>query len=335
MKAFVTGGTGFIGANLVAGLNRRGIGVRVLHRENSSLEALTSLEFEGVVGDILDESAALAEAMAGCDWLFHVAAVADYWRQGTERLYRVNVEGTRRLLAAAEKAKISRFVFTSSLAAMGLPEKGSEGPPSGPQLLDEQSSFNLAPEAFPYGHSKALAEAAVQEAVAVGLEAIIVNPTVVLGPRDVNLISGSLIVEAARGRLRFAPPGGVNFVAVEDVVAGHIAAAERGRVGERYILGAHNLPYAEAITTICEVVGQPPPQLQIPRWALGPAAAAVAAARAVLGNRVPVDSRQVRMMGAFIYADTEKAVRELNLPQTPFKNAVQQSYSWYNEHGYL
>ena len=137
MKALVTGGTGFIGANLVAALNERGVEVRVLHRSTSSLEALTGLRFESAIGDILDKPGKLASAAADCDWVFHVAAVADYWRQNKERLYQVNVEGTRRVAAAARLAGVRRLVFTSSLAAMGLPE--------GREPLTEADYYEAAP----------------------------------------------------------------------------------------------------------------------------------------------------------------------------------------------
>jgi dihydroflavonol-4-reductase len=175
----------------------------------------------------------------------------------------------------------------------------------------------------------------VQEAVAAGLEAVIVNPSVTLGPRDVNQISGSIIIEAARGLLRFTAPGGVNFVDVDDVALGHLAAASHGRVGERYILGAHNLPYAEAIPVVCRVVGKSPPAVRLPSFALPPLAVAVRLARAVLGNRVPMNEGQVRLLSAFLYADSGKAQRELGLPQTPFESTVQKTYNWYMENGYL
>lgn len=328
MRAFVTGGTGFVGANLVQALNERGIAARVLLRSTSSQEALAGLSYETAAGDILDDQRSLAQAMEGCEWVFHVAAVADYWRQKTERLYRVNVEGTRNLLGAAHAAGVRRFVFTSSLAALGVPQSPGE-------LLDESHQFNLPPASFPYGHSKALAEREVQAAVREGLEAVIINPSIVLGPRDINQISGSLIVQAAKGRLRFVAPGGANFVDVADVARGHIAAAEKGRPGERYILGAHNLTHREASTIICEVVGQKPPRLPLPGWLLPLAAMGVRAARALVGNAIPADENQVRLMAAFIYADSGKAREELSLSQTPFRTTVQRTYDWYNQHGYL
>ena len=327
MRALVTGGTGFVGANLVAALNDRGVEALVLHRESSSKRALEGLVYESVIGNILDEPEALARSMEGCDWVFHVAAVADYWRQGREWLYKVNVEGTRRVLQAAKLAGVRRLVFTSSLAAMGMPQEG--------ELLTEEDEFNLRPEQFPYGHSKYLAEQEVQRAVEQGLKAVIVNPSIVLGARDLNQISGSIVVEVARGLVRFLPPGGANYVAVEDVAAGHIAAAEKGRAGERYILGGENLPSAEMVALVAEVVGRPAPRLRLPAWVLPPAAWAVRGARAVLGNRVPLDENQVRLLSRYIYADNRKAVQELDLPQTPVRTAVQRAYNWYNRNGVL
>ncbi len=327
MKAFITGGTGFVGANLVEALNREGIEARVLRRESSSLLALDGLEYESAVGDILRPAAQLAELMAGCDWVFHVAAVSDYWRQGTEWLYKVNVEGTKNVLAAAQLAGVGRFVHTSSLAALGLPEAG--------QLLDESSQFNLAPAQWPYAHSKHLAEIEVQRAVDGGLSAVIVNPTAVLGPRDVNEISGSIVLEAARGLLRFFPPGGTNYVDVADVAAGHIAAAKIGQVGERYLLGGINLSHQEVVTTVCEIVGRPTPKLRISPWSLPIAAVGVRVGRFFLGNKIPMDANQVRLSGATIFADSRKAKKELKLPQTPFNTTVQRTFDWYNSHGYL
>lgn len=327
MRALVTGGTGFVGANLVAALNERAVGALVLHRESSSRLALDGLDYESVIGDILDEPEVLARCMEGCDWVFHVAAVADYWRQGKSWLYEVNVEGTRRMLQAAKLAGVRRFVFTSSLAAMGMPQEG--------ELLTEEHEFNLQPEQFPYGHSKFLAELEVQRAVEQGVEAVIVNPSIVLGARDLNQISGSIIVEVARGLVRFLPPGGANYVAVADVAAGHIAAAETGASGERYILGGENLTSAEMVTLVAEVVGRPAPRLRLPAWVLPAAAFAVRGARALLRNRVPLDENQVRLLSRYIYADNQKAVQELGLPQTPVRVAVQRAYNWYNRNGVL
>jgi len=326
MKALVTGGTGFIGSNLVDGLTAAGHTARILRRKSSRLEALDGLAYQDAVGDILDYNSLLL-AMQGCDWVFHVAAVSDYWRQGVDWLYKVNVEGTKNVLRAARAAGVKRLVYTSSVAALGVAPDG--------ELMDETHNFNIPPRRFPYGHSKHLAEIEVRKAVHKGLEAMIVNPAVVIGPRDLNKISGSIVIEVARGLIRFYLPGGVNYVAVEDVVAGHIAAAERGRPGERYLLGAENLPHRQAIDTIVQVTGAPRPLFSFPRWAIEPTAVAVTAARKLLGNRVPVNANQVRMSGLELYFRPDKAVRELGLPQTPFRMAVERAYRWFRDNGYL
>lgn len=327
MEAFVTGGTGFVGANLVAGLNERNIPVRVLHRPSSSHEALGGLSYQGVAGDVLDDPTALAAAMAGCDWVFHVAAVSDYWRREVDWIYRVNVQGTKNMLEAAQLAGVRCFVFTSSLATMGVPANG--------ELLDENCQFNLPPPRFPYAHSKLLAEQTVRAAARDGLRTVIVNPGMVLGPRDVNMIAGTIVVEAARGLLRFKPPGGVNYIDVSDVVSGQIAAAEHGRTGERYILGGENVPSDEAAVIVNRIVGRMPPFFRIPRRALPLLATGIRSARALLGNRIPFDENQVRMMAYYVYADSSKARRELNLPCTPFTTTVERAYNWYQDHGYL
>lgn len=328
MRALVTGGTGFVGSNLVGALLRRGIEVRVLRRASSPLVALDGLACETRVGDVLDDVDTLAGAMTGCDWVFHTAAISDYWRYRTQRtLYRTNVGGTANLAAAALRAGVQRFVYTSSIAALGVPRPGHQ--------LVETDEFNIAPRRFPYGHSKHLAENELRRVIDAGLPAVIVNPSVVIGPRDVNGINSAMVVEAERGRLRFAAPGGTNFVAVDDVVAGHIAAAERGRIGQRYILAGENLPMRQAFATACDIVGQPGPSIMLPRWTIPVAASAVAVARVVVGPRLPVDARQMRLSVADIYADGSKARRELGVPFSRFRPALQSAYEWYRDNGHL
>ena len=326
MLALVTGATGFIGANLVEALAQRGWQVRALHRASSSLKALAGLAYEPAIGDVT-EPASLAAAMRGVDVVFHVAAVADYWRSDPSRLMRVNVDGTRNVLRAAHEAGVRRVVFTSSCAALGQPAFG--------QALDERAQFNLRAEAFPYGYSKHLAEQVCQEFVSAGLDVVIVNPAVVFGPRDVNMVSSSLVVEAARRGLPFAPPGGVSAIDVADVCAGHIAAAERGRTGERYILTAENLTYAQLFALLAEVVGRPCPRLILPRWVFRLAAPMVGFARDRLGVRLPVSSEQVRFAAETFWFDASKARCELGLTPRPVREAIQRTYDWYVAHGYL
>jgi len=330
MKTLVTGSTGFVGANLVEGLVAAGHQVRALHRASSRLEALAGLDYESVVGDLLDP-ASLAPAMDGVDWVFHVAGVSDYWRQqGTTWLYRVNVGGTRSVLAAALAAGVRRVVFTSSAGALGVPLDGDNHP------LDESATFNLPPVRFPYGHSKHLAEKVVREFVARGLEVVIVNPTIILGPKDLNLISGSIVREIYRRRALVAPPGGVNYVDVADVVAGHIAAAERGRPGERYILAGHNLTYLQATTIIAHVVGVSPPRLTLPRKLIEPLATAVDLFNRVWPRKPVVNGNQVRLAKHLIFFDGTKARRELGLGSpTPFQALIERTFRWYRDNGYL
>jgi len=328
MKAIVTGSTGFVGANLCAALVACGWSVRALHRASSRLTALEGIPVEHATGDV-NEPHSLAVAMRGCDAVFHVAAVADYWRQNTEKLYRVNVGGTRAVCQAALDARISRLVFTSSVASLGIPQPG--------QLADESHEFNLPPEHFRYGHSKLLAEGVVREFSSRGLDAVIVNPSIILGPGDLNEISGSIVTEVARrrGTSLLYPPGGINYIDVRDVCAGHIAAAERGRTGERYILAAHNLTHHEAMKVVAQVIGTPAPRIGIPRALVGPLAAMLDLAGKLSPRPLPMNGDQMRLSTEFVYFDASKAIRELGLPQTSFRQTVEQTYQWYKAHGYF
>lgn len=320
----VTGSTGFIGANLCRELLRRGWRVRALHRPSSRVDMLEGVEVEHVTGDVTDPNS-LARACQGCEVVFHVAAVADYWRQNTHTLYTVNVQGTRNVCQAALSAGVKRLVYTSSVAALGVPR----GRPA-----DESHPFNIAPERFRYGHSKLLAEGVMAEYVARGLDAVIVNPAIVLGPGDLNLISGSMVVEAARGHLPpFTALGGTNYIHVNDVCAGHIAAAERGRTGERYILGAHNLAHAEVQRTVCQIVKRPPPRWVLPRALVGPLALLLDVAGRISPHPLPLSGEQLRLSTESIYVDSGKALRELALPQTPFRTTVEETYAWYKQKG--
>ncbi len=326
MQALVTGATGFVGANLVEALTQHGWQVRALHRPSSSLRALAGLSYASAIGDVTDP-ASLAAAMTGVDVVFHVAAVADYWRSNADRMMRVNVEGTRNVLQAALDAGVQRVVFTSSCAALGRPPFG--------QVLDEHAQFNLHPGEFPYGYSKHLAEQTCREFVARGLEVVIVNPAVVFGPRDVNLISSSLIVEAARRTIPFVPNGGVSVVDVADVCEGHIAAAERGRAGERYILTGANLTYQQLFDTIADVVGRPRPRLVLPGVFFKAGAPVVDFLRSKLGWSLPMSGEQVRFSAETFWFDPSKARRDLGFTARPFTETVERTYEWYKANGYL
>lgn len=326
MKALVTGGTGFLGANLAKGLLERGWHVRILRRSTSPLDAVSDLSVEHAIGDVLDP-ASLAAAMAGVEVVFHVAAISTYWRSKPDLIYQVNVEGTHRVLDAARQAGVKRVVLTSSGAAVGI----VRGRPS-----NEDDAFHERIARFPYGRSKWLAEELAREAAKKGQDVVIVNPSVVIGPRDINWGSGSIIKEMASRRVPGVPPGGASYVAVEDVVAGHMAAAGKGRSGERYLLTGENLTHRQLADVVARVVGVEPPRWDMPGWLFPPLAFAAGAASR-LGVRLPIDATQILLSREFIWFDNAKARRELDLPTpcTPIEQAVRQAYKWYMEKGYL
>ncbi|MBF8255893.1 MAG: nucleoside-diphosphate-sugar epimerase [Anaerolineales bacterium] len=236
----VTGATGFIGSQLCRALAAEGRHVRALHRRTSSLKALDGVAVDLHVGDILDP-ASLEPALRGVSLVFHAAAQSAYWRRPQDVL-QAAVDGTRNVVEAARRAGVRRVVLTSSVAALGVPAAG--------ELLDEAHPFNLPPGRFLYGFSKARSEEAARQAAGSDLELVIVNPSIVLGAGDVNRISGSIILESARGRAFVYTDGGANYVHIDDVTAGHLAAAARGRPGERYILGGENLTHRQALTEV-------------------------------------------------------------------------------------
>ena len=326
MKVLVTGATGFVGSNIAAALTARGDHVRVLRRTTSRLKALEGMRVEYTVGDILDPDS-LVTAMQDCELVFHVAAMAQYWRSGKETVYRVNVDGTRNVMQAALVAGVERVVHTSSVAALGYPPRGI--------LADESQPFPTELTWWPYGHSKYLAELEVRKAIEQGLPVVIVNPTIVIGPRDVNFVSGSLIRASAKGQLRVVPPGGTNMVHVDDVVSGHLAAAESGHIGERYILGGENLSHWDAALILTSVTGGPPPWFVLPHWSLPLLARLIDGYNAVSPRPPLLAGEQILLGGETFYVDNKKAVRELGLPQTPFRQAAADAYLWYQEHNLL
>ncbi|MBC8100685.1 MAG: NAD-dependent epimerase/dehydratase family protein, partial [Armatimonadetes bacterium] len=279
-----------------------------------------------VIGDILDADA-LRSACEGCDWVFHAAAIADYWRADQARMFEANVEGTRLILQAAQVAGVARVVFTSSAAAVGLRRNGA--------LSDEAAPFNLPPRQFPYGYSKALAERVVAQAVLAGQDVVTLNPVMVLGPGDLNLISGSFILQTKQyGWLTPITAGGACVVDVRDVAGWHVAAAERGIAGERYILGATNIDYAAWFALIAETVGVRRPWLRVPSALLPIIANAIDLARR-LGVDTPIDAAQTRLGGAYVYFAYDKAWAAFGAPQYALADTVRDTAAWYVAHGYM
>ncbi len=325
-KVLVTGGTGFIGASLVAALLQRGDIVRILRRKTSNLTAIEGLDCEQFIGDVLDPEA-VSNAIDGCDKVFHLAALVAYWRAQADEVYRVNTEGTRTVMEACLRKQVPRVVYTSSVSAIGMPEAGS--------WANEESLFDSRSSEIAYADSKRLAEIHVRQAVERGLNAVIVNPAQVVGPGDHEMYMGNVVQSCKRGRVLAVPSGGICMVDVQAVVQGLLAAGEKGRCGERYILGGENLSYMEIGKILATLVGKAPPRYILPRWLIRPAAVAVDTYNSVAGHPATVCGEHVRLGAEFLYYDSSKAVAELDYSILPFSEALKKAYEWYIAKGYI
>ena len=319
MKVLVTGSTGFIGGALCRALVEREYEVRAFHRSTSDLRLLEGLPVEHAIGD-LTQPQSLQAAVQGVEAIFHLGAWVGMNEPG--RLYAVNVEGTRAVVQAALLERVNRLVYNSSVAALGIPQPGLTG------LIDEHHTWNFVPEQFPYGYAKYLAELEVQKGVAMGLDAVIVNPTLVLGGGDIYRQSSSIILQVANRKVGIAVEGGANAVHVDDVVDGHIAALLRGRRGERYILGGENHNYLDLVQLIAGVSGVPAPSVVLPgrlvRTLRGPAG--------FLERflELPVSADLFVLAGRYLYYDTRKARHELVLPEPKtLQEAAADALAWF------
>jgi dihydroflavonol-4-reductase len=327
MKILVTGGTGFVGSHLVRLLVDAGHDVRVLYRSAQKLSVLEGLDMTPVAGD-LDDVDALKQACAGVDIVYHVAAKADYWKDDhKDLLYRINVDGTRNVLTAAQVSDVQRVIFTSSASAIGFRKDGLSS--------DETEPFNMPPERFWYAYSKVQAEAVVAEFVANGLDVVTLNPVVVIGPGDLNAISGTFIIETAR--FQWAVPmssGGLAVIDVRDVAQAHVNAMTRGRTGERYILTTANYAYNEWFKMIADACDVRPPLFSSPDWMLEPTARFIELLRRI-GIQTPMDANQTRLGGTNVFFDGRKAYAELFTPQYDIATSLQDTYQWYRDNGYI
>jgi len=261
MTILVTGSTGFIGSHLCKALLAQGREVRAFHRPNSPLAALQGLELEHAVGDIT-RPGDLAAAIRGVEAVFHTAAFVG--RRDPRLIYQISVEGTRNVLEAARAAGAQRVVHTSSVAALGVPLEQDRRKDALAMRMDESHSWNIPPERWPYGYHKHLAELEVRQAVAAGLDAVIVNPALVIGAGDLNRIAGDILVRVAKGGIPVVIEGGLNLVHIDDVVRGHLAALEHGKTGERYILGNENVTHAQYLQMAAAAAGVRAPALVLP-----------------------------------------------------------------------
>ena len=324
MDALVTGGTGFVGANVVRELLADGATVRVLARPGGARRALAGLAVEIVDGDLLDP-ASLRRAASGVEFVFHVAADYRLWARDPRVLFRTNVEGTRAMLGAAVDAGAKRIVYTSTVGALGVPHDGTPG--------NEETPVSLADMVGPYKASKFLAEQVACEMAKSGAPVVVVNPSAPVGPWDVKPTpTGQMIVDFMRGRMFASLDTGLNLVHVRDVARGHLLAARHGRIGERYILGHANLPLREIFGLLAAITGRRPPRLTMP-YAVAWLGAACLEGGARLTGRVPsVPLDAVRMARKRMYFDPSKAVRELGLPQTDVRQALEDAVAWFREH---
>ena len=326
MSVFVTGGTGFVGANLVRLLLQEGYSVKALVRPHSNLGNLQGLNVEIVKGDLNDLN--LWQQMQGCQYLFHVAAHYSLWQKDKEALYHNNVLGTRNVLAAAQKAGIERTVYTSSVAAIGAGKFD--------QVVDETYQSPVEELVGDYKKSKFLAEQEAMQAASRGQEVVVVNPSSPIGPLDIKPTpTGDIILRFLRRQMPAYLDTGLNFIDVRDVARGHLLALEKGKSGDRYILGHQNLSLKELLDELAQITNLSAPQRTVPAWLPLSVAWVDEKILAPLGKQPSVPLDGVRMAKQRMYYNASKAVRELNLPQSSLNTALKDAVNWFVSQGYV
>lgn len=329
MTTLVTGGTGFVGSAVVRLLVEMGATVRVLVRPDADRRNLDGLPVQPVEGDLTDPES-LRVAVRGCSALYHVAALFEMWTPQPDRLYRTNIDGTVDLLMAAADAGVGRIVYTSSVAALGAFADG--------RRADERTPVSLSDMTGAYKRSKFLAEEAVRRLVREhALPVVIVNPSTPVGPGDRKPTpTGRLVLDAAAGRLPAYVDTGLNIVHVDDVAEGHIRAFERGRIGERYILGGENLSLEVILHKIAALAGGTAPRWRLPASAVLPLAYAAEGLARLSGGGAPrltVDA--VRIARRKMYYSCAKAERELGYTHRPADQALADAVAWFRDEGML
>ncbi len=326
MKALVTGATGFVGGAVVRALVRRGDDVRILVRAGADIQNLQGLSVERIEGDLRDR-ASLRKSLAGCGQLYHVAAHYALWAKDPSIFYDINVTGTKNLLETAREAGTERIVYCSTIGAIGLPSEGGVGTEETPVSLEQMAGH--------YKRSKYLAEQEVLKLARAGLPVVIVNPSAPVGAGDVKPTpTGQVIVDYMKGRMPAYIETGMNIVDVDDVAAGHLLAMEKGRVGERYILGNKNLMLREVFEILSRLTGIKAPSIKLPRLAILPLAHLNLWLSNMTGQppRIPLEG--VKMAKYKMHYDCTKAIRELGIPHTPPEMALEKAVRWFREHGY-
>jgi dihydroflavonol-4-reductase len=324
----VTGATGFLGNHVARELVARGESVRALVRPTSRhdlLEDLTGLET--AVGDLRDRST-LEKAVEGCSMLFHVAADYRFDVSDPKEMYRSNVEGTRNLLEAAGEAGIARIVYTSTVGCIGLPKSGALG--------TEDSPVSLANMVGTYKRTKFQAEEAALELARKGLPIVIVNPTAPVGERDVKPTpTGDMIVRFLKRKMPAVIDTGLNLIDVHDCAVGHLLAAERGRTGQRYILGCRNMTLMEICQALSKITGLAAPRVHLPYAVAFLAGWFNTKFSKLMGKTPTISLEGVKMARKRMWVQNDKAVRELSLPQTPPEEALGRAVTWFKEKNYV
>ncbi|MCL5105097.1 MAG: NAD-dependent epimerase/dehydratase family protein [Armatimonadetes bacterium] len=326
-KVFVTGGTGFVGAHVVRKLVERGDRVTALVRLQSNTSLIQRLPVEYVVGNVTKMDSFLP-ALEGIDELYHVAADYRLWARDAREIYFNNVSGTLNVMEAALRQHVPKVVYTSTVGCLGIPNDGSPGDEDTPVTRNELVGH--------YKKSKYDAERIALDYARKGLNVVIVNPSTPVGPGDIKPTpTGKIVLDFLNGKMRGYVDTGLNLVAVEDVAEGHLLAARKGRIGERYILGNRNVTLREILETLAVITSRKSPTLRVPGWvALAAAIADTAAAR--LSDREPnIPIEGVLMSRKKMFFSADKAICELGLPQSPIEDALAGSVGWFREHGYV
>lgn len=327
MTTLVSGATGFVGSHVARRLAASGESVRALARPGSRRQALEGVAVEWVEGDLRDESS-LDRALAGVNRVYHVAADYRLWARHPQEIYNSNVTGTKNLLAAALRARVQRFVYTSTVATIAVPRENA--------LPDETNRASVDEMVGNYKRSKLLAEQEALRAAHEGLPVVIVNPTTPVGPGDWKPTpTGRIILDFLLGRMPAYVDTGLNFVPVEDVAEGHLLAAQRGKIGERYLLGGRNMTLKELLDALAKITGLAAPTWRIPHSVALIAACADAAYSRVMGRepRIPIEG--VRIARHKMFVNDAKARKELGYQPGTVESALERAVRWYVENGYV
>jgi dihydroflavonol-4-reductase len=339
MLAFVTGATGFLGSHVARVLAEQGAGLRLLVRPTSDLRNINDLNADRVVGDLRD-SASIAKALSGCDVVFHVAADYRLWVRGRDsnEMYRSNVEGTRFLLEAARKQGVRRVVYTSSVATMGFTSGStSKNGHVAEHLADEESPVSLGDMIGHYKRSKFMAEQVAFDAARSGVDVVIVNPTTPIGERDIKPTpTGRIVVDFLKRKFPAYVETGLNLVDATECARGHIQALEKGRSGERYILGGENLTLKQILDRLAAITGLPSPSVKVP-YIVALAAGVVdeMVTGRLLGREPRATIDAVRLARKMMFVSSAKAERELGWRTVPVDGALRRSVEWFRANGYV